>query len=81
MTTEHKPVRVMIIGAGVSAASALAIFEAARAIETVAPEVEPEPHPMRLPILRGDELPFMCNVGTGKQKAQWKQETNGKKRK
>ena len=82
MTTEQKPVRVMIIGAGVNTSAALAILEAAKAVEIVPLEVEPEPTPLRLPILRDPEpIGPWWEPHTGKQKAQWKQETNGRKRK
>jgi hypothetical protein len=79
-TTEQKPIRVMLIGAGGNAAAIVAILEAARAIEVVPLVVEPEPAPLRLPILRDPEpIGPWWEPSTGKKKAQWKQETYGRK--
>jgi hypothetical protein len=82
-TTEHKPMRVMVIGAGINAAATVALLEAVRGIEVVPPLlVEDTPKRLGLPELREPEPIQPCwDSATGKQTAQWKREMNGRKRK
>jgi len=81
--TEQKPMCVIVIGAASAAGLAISALEAARAIEVVPLVVDPEPtlKSLNLPEIKEWPPQKPWSGYTGKQKAQWKQETYGRKRK